>query len=212
MVRLRPPHSNGRGCRKRKLAPVLRWDAFPQFVLGLYELDLRSAELRKNRLKIRLQEQPFQIYYSAAWKSGPSWSAPGNPAEAWPDGDGSRVHHSINAAVKRLRDALCESAEEPRNKRSLGADTVLSVRPSTSRPGRYRKDPVQVQPLVEDPPAGLDELPASLPDEVRTVRIGGLRQARSLLSFWRLALGPRLRRPQRSSRRLRRPGLVSTPG
>ena len=133
---------------------------------GPYELDLRSAELRKNRLKIRLQEQPFQILIALLERPGELVLREEIRQKLWPDETVVEFDHSINAAVKRLRDALCESAEEPRNIETLarrGYRFIGKAEYLADPVDTNGKDPVQVQPLVEDPPAGLDELPASPP-------------------------------------------------
>jgi TolB-like protein len=81
---------------------------------GPYELDLRSAELRKKDFKIRLQEQPFQILVALLECPGEVVLREEIRRKLWPDETVVEFDHSINAAVKRLRDALCESAEKPR--------------------------------------------------------------------------------------------------
>jgi TolB-like protein len=81
---------------------------------GPYELDLRSAELRKNHLKIRLQEQPFQILVELLERPGQVVLREEIRNKLWPNNTVVEFDHSINAAVKRLRDALQDSAESPR--------------------------------------------------------------------------------------------------
>lgn len=81
---------------------------------GPYELDLRSAELRKNDLKIRLQEQPFLILVALLERPGELVLREEIRQKLWPDDTVVEFDHGINAAVKRLRDALCESVEKPR--------------------------------------------------------------------------------------------------
>ena len=81
---------------------------------GPYELDLRSAELRKNDLRIRLQDQPFQILVALLERPGEVVLREEIRKKLWPTDTVVEFDHSINAAVKRLRDALRESAEKPR--------------------------------------------------------------------------------------------------
>ncbi len=81
---------------------------------GSYEVDLRAGELRKKGFKIRLQEKPFQILAALLEHPGELvarkelqetlWSA-----DTFVDFDGS-----LNAAVGKLREALGDSAENPR--------------------------------------------------------------------------------------------------
>jgi eukaryotic-like serine/threonine-protein kinase len=81
---------------------------------GPYELDLRSAELRKHDLRIRLQQQPFQILVALLERPGEVVLREEMRLKLWPDDTVVEFDHSISAAVKRLRDALRESAEKPR--------------------------------------------------------------------------------------------------
>jgi eukaryotic-like serine/threonine-protein kinase len=80
---------------------------------GPYELDLRSAELRKDELRIHLQDQPFRILVALLERPGDVVLRKEIRNKLWPDSVVD-FDHGINAAVKRLRDALCESAEKPR--------------------------------------------------------------------------------------------------
>jgi TolB-like protein len=81
---------------------------------GPYELDLRSAELRKNDLRIRLQEQPFLILVALLERPGELVLREEIRNKLWPDDTVVEFDHGINAAVKRLRDALRDSVEKPR--------------------------------------------------------------------------------------------------
>src|SRR5437763_126742 len=81
---------------------------------GLYELDLRTAELRKNDLKISLQDQPFQILVALLEHPGEVVLREELRRRLWGNETVVEFDHGINAAVKRLRDALRESAEHPR--------------------------------------------------------------------------------------------------
>jgi Tol biopolymer transport system component/DNA-binding winged helix-turn-helix (wHTH) protein len=81
---------------------------------GAFELDLRAAELRKNGHKIRLQEQPFQILIELLERPGEVVLREELRKKLWPNNTVVEFDHSINAAVKRLRDSLQDSAGTPR--------------------------------------------------------------------------------------------------
>ncbi len=81
---------------------------------GSFELNVRTAELRKNGSRIRLQEQPFQILSMLLDRPGEVVTRDEIRDRLWPDGTVVEFDHSINAAVKRLRDALRDSADNPR--------------------------------------------------------------------------------------------------
>src|SRR6202163_3606168 len=81
---------------------------------GEFEFDVRAAELRKGELKIRLQEQPFRILVMLLEHPGEVVLREEIRKRLWPNGTIVEVGHGINAAVLRLREALGDSAENPR--------------------------------------------------------------------------------------------------
>jgi len=80
---------------------------------GVFEIDLQSGELRRDGLKVRLQEQPFQILAMLIERPGEMVTREDLCRKLWPADTFVDFDHSLNAAVKRLRDALGESAEMP---------------------------------------------------------------------------------------------------
>ena len=85
-----------------------------RILFGPFGLDVRAAELYKNNRKIRLPEQPFQILHMLLEQPGEVVVRDEIRKRLWPNDTFVEFDHSINAAIKRLRDALGESAEQPR--------------------------------------------------------------------------------------------------
>jgi Tol biopolymer transport system component/DNA-binding winged helix-turn-helix (wHTH) protein len=81
---------------------------------GVFELDLRTAELRRNGSKIKLQEQPFLILELLLARAGEVVSREEIRTRLWPQDTFVDFDHSLNAAIRRLRDALGDTAENPR--------------------------------------------------------------------------------------------------
>ena len=81
---------------------------------GTFEVDLRAGELRRNGTRIRLQEQPFQILSMLLDHPGEVVTREELRGRLWPADTYVDFDHSLNAAVRRLRDALGDSAENPR--------------------------------------------------------------------------------------------------
>ena len=81
---------------------------------GTFEADLRAGELRRNGVKIRLQEQPFQVLAMLLERPGKIVTREELRSRLWPADTFVDFDHGLNAAVKRLRDALGDSAENPR--------------------------------------------------------------------------------------------------
>ena len=81
---------------------------------GVYELDLEAGELRRQGLKVKLQEQPFQILVMLLEHPGEVVTREEIQQRLWPADTFVDFEHGINAAVKRLREALDDSADNPR--------------------------------------------------------------------------------------------------
>ena len=80
---------------------------------GVFEVDLAQRELRRSGLRIRLQEQPFQLLAALLERPGEMVTREELRSKLWPGDTFVDFDHSLNAAIKRLRDALGESAETP---------------------------------------------------------------------------------------------------
>src|ERR1051326_1569649 len=81
---------------------------------GEFELDVRAAELRRNSERVRLQEQPFRLLAMLLEHPGEVVLREEIRKRLWPNDTVVEVSHGINAAVLRLREALGDSAEDPR--------------------------------------------------------------------------------------------------
>ena len=80
---------------------------------GTFEVDVPTGELRKNGIKLKLQEQPFQVLCILLEHPGQVVTREELRSRLWPADTFVDFDHSLNAAVKRLRDALGESADAP---------------------------------------------------------------------------------------------------
>ncbi len=87
----------------------------PRFVrFEGYQVDLQTGELRKNGTKVRLSGQPFQILALLLEKPGELITREELRSRLWPDEVFVDFDHSLNAAVNKLREALCDSTNEAR--------------------------------------------------------------------------------------------------
>lgn len=85
-----------------------------KFQFGVYEVDLASAELRKHGLKVKLQTQPFQILALLLERPGEVVTREQIRQRLWPDDVFVDFDQGLNKAVNKLREALSDSAENPR--------------------------------------------------------------------------------------------------
>src|SRR5262245_26554691 len=81
---------------------------------GVFEVDVSSGELRKNGVKVKLQEQPFRVLVALLQREGEVVTREELRQELWSTDTFVDFDHSLNAAVKRLRDALDDTADNPR--------------------------------------------------------------------------------------------------
>ena len=86
---------------------------FTRFKFGVFEADLRTGELTKLGKRVRLQEQPFQLLAMLLERPGELVVREELRQRLWPktlvDFD-----HGLNKAISKVREALGDSAENPR--------------------------------------------------------------------------------------------------
>ena len=81
---------------------------------GVFEVDLRAGELRKRGLRVRLQQQPFQVLAMLLEHSGQVVGREELQKKLWPADTFVDFDHGLNKAINKIREALGDSAENPR--------------------------------------------------------------------------------------------------
>ena len=81
---------------------------------GPFELDPRSGELRKSGMKIKLQDQPFQILLTLLERPGEIVTREELQKRLWPEDTFVDFDLSLNSAVKKIRRALGDDSDNPR--------------------------------------------------------------------------------------------------
>jgi eukaryotic-like serine/threonine-protein kinase len=81
---------------------------------GAYEVDLRAGELYKHGIRLKLQDQPFQVLAVLLEHPGDVVTREELQQKLWPSDTFVDFDTGLNSAIKKLRDALGDSAEEPR--------------------------------------------------------------------------------------------------
>jgi Tol biopolymer transport system component/DNA-binding winged helix-turn-helix (wHTH) protein len=99
---------------------------------GVFEANLLSAELRKDGRKIKLQDQPFQVLAVLLERPGEIITREQLRATLWPADTFVDFDHGLNAAIKRLRDALGDSADNPRFVETLARRGYRFIAPVTA--------------------------------------------------------------------------------
>lgn len=80
---------------------------------GIFEVDLQTRELRKAGLKLKLRDQPFQLLAILLEQPGRLVTREQLQNRLWPDTIVD-VEHNLNTAINKIREALGDSAENPR--------------------------------------------------------------------------------------------------
>ncbi len=81
---------------------------------GVFTADLSAGELHKNGVRVRLQEQPFQVLAYFLERPGELVTREDLRQKLWPADTFVDFDHSLNTAVNKVREALGDSASNPR--------------------------------------------------------------------------------------------------
>jgi len=81
---------------------------------GTFEVDLRAGELRKQGVRIKLQEQPFHVLTLLLQRPGEVITREELRSELWQSETFVDFDNSLNTSINKLREALGESADNPR--------------------------------------------------------------------------------------------------
>src|ERR1700693_5027196 len=87
---------------------------------GVFELDLKAGELHKSGRVVLLQEQPFQILLMLVEHRGELAPREEIRRKLWPNDTVVEFDHAINTAIKKLRQALGDSAQSPKYVETVG--------------------------------------------------------------------------------------------
>ena len=119
------------------------------FKFGVYEANSASGELRKSGVRMRLQDQPFQVLLLLLERQGEVVSREELRQRLWPADTFVDFDHSLNTIVNKIREVLGDSASNPRFVETL------------ARRGYRFLQPVEV---VEMGAAPVADQPASAPE------------------------------------------------
>jgi TolB-like protein/DNA-binding winged helix-turn-helix (wHTH) protein/Tfp pilus assembly protein PilF len=103
------------------------------FRFGAFEFHLQAGELRKHGFRIKLAGQPISVLAMLLDRPGEVVTREDLQKRLWPAGTYVDFEHSVNAAVKRLRQALGDSADSPRFIETLARNGYRFVAPLSER-------------------------------------------------------------------------------
>ena len=146
---------------------------------GTFEVDLRLGELRKNGIRLKLTGQPFQILVILLEHPGDLVTREQLQRRLWPSDTFVDFDRGLNAAINRVREALGDSAENPRFVETLPRRGYRFIAPLVdSRPARA------TLPAAESnvSPAQTVTIPGALP-------VSGARERRPVSRQFKALLG-----------------------
>ena len=101
---------------------------------GVFELDLQRAELRKNGVKVKLQEQPLKVLQVLLENPGQIVSREDLRRKVWPANTFVEFDQGLYSAMARLRDALKDSSDSPRFIETVARRGYRFIAPVTNAP------------------------------------------------------------------------------
>src|SRR5947209_8687261 len=123
-----------------------------RYRFGLFEADCSTGELRRQGIRIKINAQPFQVLCMLLNRPGELLTRDEIARELWPDGTFVDYDHGVNSAINRIREALGDSASNPRFVETLARRGYRFVAP-VDRIDAKQIDAKQIDP---GPRAALD--------------------------------------------------------
>jgi DNA-binding winged helix-turn-helix (wHTH) protein len=159
----------------------------PQKIIrfAVFEVDRAAGELRKNGARVRLQEQPFQILAYLIDRAGEVVTREELRQTLWPADTFVDFDHSLNTAINKLREALGDSASNPRYVETLARRGYRFLAPLQTATAKAQ-DPPEAQPAPAGtavPAAFHPELEVPLPRRGLTRGLFGLIQVMYLIFY-----------------------------
>lgn len=119
----------------------------PQVIrFGLFEVDLGARELRKSGLKLKVHEQTFQVLNALLERPGEIVTREELRQKLWPGETFVDFDHGINTAVKKLREVLGDSADNPRFVETLARRGYRFLAPVEEVRGIQENNPPLAEP------------------------------------------------------------------
>lgn len=118
---------------------------------GPFEADLSAGQLRKHGFRVKLQDQPFSILAAFLEHQGEVVTREQLRQRLWPEGTFVDFDNSLNAAINKLREALGDSADNPRYVETLPRRGYRFIAPLQGNGAQHAGAPA-VAPAPDPPP------------------------------------------------------------
>ena len=101
---------------------------------GVFEVDLRAEELRKRGVKTKIQELPFRVLAMLLERPGEAVTRQELQKRIWPSDTFVDFEDGLNTAIRKLREALGDDADNPRFVETLPRRGYRFIAPVTVEP------------------------------------------------------------------------------
>ena len=134
---------------------------------GTFEVDLDAGEIRKSGLRVRLPGQPFRVLAALLSRAGEVVTREELQQEIWGANTNVDFERGIASAVNKIREALGDSAENPRFIETLARRGYRFIAPVTlvEEPNQLLASPAATEPSADLPAPVLLVSPASVDAE-----------------------------------------------
>src|ERR1700730_5621113 len=110
---------------------------------GIFEANFETGELRRNGARVKLQDQPFQLLALLLARPGEIVTREELRSQLWSDDTFVDFDHGLNAAIRRLRDALGDCADNPRFVETLSRRGYRFIAPVQAQTNEAEKQESQ---------------------------------------------------------------------
>lgn len=128
-------------------------DRVTKIRFGVFEADLRTGELRKSGIRIKLQSQPFKLLAILLAHAGEIVTREELQRQIWGSETVVNFDHSLGTAINKVREALLDSAENPHYIETLAKRGYRFIAPIQVL------EPVEAQPVAPPAPPAVPAFP-----------------------------------------------------
>lgn len=139
---------------------------------GVFEADLQTEELRKSGVRIKIQNQPFKVLTCMLERPGEIVSREEIQQRLWGSQTTVDFDHSLGTAINKLREALGDSADNPRFVETVARRGYRFIAPV------HFAEAVETEPRAELPPA------LEFPADKTEIPVQNRRPAGNVLNRW----------------------------
>jgi len=121
------------------------------YEFGVFTVEVTAGELRKNGVRLKVQERPFRLLVCLLERPGEIITRDELRQRLWPDGTFVDFDHNISSAINKLRSVLNDSASTPRFIETVGSRGyrfLADVKRISSDPATASQPPKQQPPEV----------------------------------------------------------------